>query len=743
VTFGHFQKRRGAIAQVARAALAAAVLLLLGATPGGVEGAAAAESAERLIVAPKPGAKLPARPKTIRIRAPRSVENFRARLNGRAIGKHFRAPRRGIRRLRVSPSHGLRYGRNRLAVAVDHAGGRTRARTIRFRVRLQRPLAAAGRDREIEVGDRVRLNGGGSRSHLARRAAKRSNRTDLEHRWKVVDVPKGARAGAVLSRRRSARPAFTAEVAGVYRIRLTAAAADGRTGTDLVEIELVSATPHLDAVASALRERNPDTEGKIWGLSADNSLPGTWLLQTPDCWSPTGCGDGPQPPSAKPITERMTQIVAGAQKSVTLSGLWPPPDGIIRQAIVDGLKQAVAAGRKPTVRVMLGTPPGPVSHFSESAFTTWFNELTAEVGGDVPIQAAAMATYPSFGVSTSWNHSKVLSVDGRKAIVGGMNYWSGDYMQVTDPANDVSITLDGPAAADATGFEDVIWGWICDNRGNSSYVSMRSSNFEGCAREAETLPPPDGGDVPVLTVGRLGNGIDVPGEAGRESPAIPKAKVQGSACNVFQRQVSDTNTNPEYEYRNPGETALRALIESAEQSVFLSQQDLLGCVGQVEAYFDERVLASLGEKIVAGIPVTIVIAAEGAKAGGDDYSNGWKLKDLATVLKQVVAAAAKPGANARKLVCDGVGLAGIRTLDAKTWPDGSPFANHAKVAWVDGAAFYVGSENLYPARLQELGMVVEDETAAETMKESYLDQLWERSRKGAMIDPAKSICGSF
>src|SRR5690606_6000002 len=156
--------------------------------------------------------------------------------------------------------------------------------------------------------------------------------------------------------------------------------------------------------------------------------------------------------------------------------------------------------------------------------------------------------------------------------------------------------------------------------------------------------------------------------------------------------------NREYEYRNPGENALRALIDSAEESVFISQQDMLGCIYDVEAYFDERVFAALGRKIVGGVPITIVVSDKGAKAGGADYSNGWKLSDVATVLKQVVAKLS-PKANARKLVCDNVALAGVRTIDSPTWPNGSPFANHAKLVWVDDAAFYVGSENLYPARL--------------------------------------------
>ncbi len=728
---------------MAVALAAAAALVLSGGLSGGIGEPAARAASGGPIVAPESGARLPARPLTIEVRQRPPAKLLAVRLNGVEVKRHLRGRKGSLRRLRVSPTHGLSHGRNSLTVKTLEMGGKKRAHTVRFTIGSQRPLAAAGKDRQIEAGDRLRLNGLRSVSHLEGRSRGSDRRDDdeLDHRWKVLSAPEGVRRRDVLEGERSARPLFASEIAGTYRIRLTVEARDGSTGSDVVVVRLVSTTPHIDAVAAALRERNPGTEGKVWGVSADNTLPSSWLLQTPSCWAATGCGVGPLPPSAVPITSRITSMLAGAKRSVELSGLWPPPDGQFRQAIVDGLKQAVEAGKKPTVRVILGTPP---TQFSDSQFKSWFDALVADVGGGLSVQAAAMSTYRQIvpPVATSWNHSKVLAVDGRSAIVGGMNYWANDYLQVTDPVNDVSITLDGSAAADAVAFEDVLWGWICSNRGSSTYVSLKTSNVDGCIKKASTIKGLADGEVPVLTLGRLGNGIDVPGEAGRKSPPIPTPPVEGSACTSFQRQVSDTNTNREYEYRNPGEGGLRALIGSAESSVFISQQDLLGCVYNVEAYFDDRVFAALGQKIVDDVPVTIVVSAEGAKAAGADYSNGWKLTDIATALKQVVAKL-KPKANARQLVCDGVGLAGVRTLDAGSWPNGSPFANHAKVVWVDGAAFYVGSENLYPARLQELGLLVEDEGAAKAMRGSYLDPLWERSREGALIDPERKVCGSF
>jgi phosphatidylserine/phosphatidylglycerophosphate/cardiolipin synthase-like enzyme len=225
--------------------------------------------------------------------------------------------------------------------------------------------------------------------------------------------------------------------------------------------------------------------------------------------------------------------------------------------------------------------------------------------------------------------------------------------------------------------------------------------------------------------------------------------VQGSACHGLQEQRSDTNTNPEYEYRNPGETGLRALIASARHSIFISQQDMLSCVYSVEALFDERVFAALGDKVAHGIPIKIVLSAEDARAGGDSYSNRGHflmapVRQTAETLTQVVAKLQNvPYDRARALVCTDVGLATIRNSVLPIWPNGSGYANHAKVVSVDDAAFYIGSQNLYPARLQELGLIVESHSASATLKHTYLDPLWGQSRGLAYIDPAHRVCGPF
>ncbi len=502
-----------------------------------------------------------------------------------------------------------------------------------------------------------------------------------------------------------------------------------------------SATPYLNRVAAALRHHAPGTEGKVWWISRGNKLPSGWLLQTPDCWGSLHCGQ--PPPGGVAFLERVTQMVAGAQRSVDFAGLFPPPEKLFRKAIVAGLRQAIQRGYRPTVRFLIGVFPG--RPFDRPG--PYVRDLSNDLGGVLPIEVAYMSTYRERQVAgvvaSSWDHSKILDVDGRSAIVGGMNWWTSDYLETAHPINDISMEVVGPAADDVSKFGDLLWGWTCAHRKNPLYVYYASHGISGCGAHLPTLPVIATGSVPILTVGRLGNGIEVPGEAGRQSPPIAATPVRGNKCTFLQRDYSQTNDDRAYEYRNPGEDALRALIGTAHRSIFISQQDLLSCrpkpIVATEAYFDERVFAALGAKVGAAVPIKIVLSGDHA----GEYANGYSLKDVAQVLTKVVERQRRISYNAaRVLVCRDVGLATVHNGPGATWPGGKGFGNHAKVVAVDDQAFYLGSENLYPARLQELGEIVESPAAAAELRFEYLDPMWRWSRAYALIDPGR-VCGRF
>ncbi len=196
-----------------------------------------------------------------------------------------------------------------------------------------------------------------------------------------------------------------------------------------------------------------------------------------------------------------------------------------------------------------------------------------------------------------------------------------------------------------------------------------------------------------MVVGHLGNGIGVPGAPHGQSPPIGGVPVSGNRCSVL---------------RSPSQRP-------------------------------ERILAGIPELVGA---LGVGLARRSPKANAD-YSNGYTLTDIAEVLKEVVRKEEHvSAATARLRLCQDVGLATIRERVASTWPGGMPSRNHAKLVAVDDRAFYIGSENLYPARLQELGLIVEDQKAAHELKTAYLDPLWRYSGPYGLIDPPHR-CRSF
>jgi phosphatidylserine/phosphatidylglycerophosphate/cardiolipin synthase-like enzyme len=504
-----------------------------------------------------------------------------------------------------------------------------------------------------------------------------------------------------------------------------------------------SATPpYLDFVARTLRDDSPGTEGKIWWVSNNSVLPPGWLLQTPNCWAELQCSQ--PPPGGAKILERMAHLISTARESVDFAELYqgplPPsggPKGKFLEAIVRGLRAGHTAhpGQEPVVRVMIGK--FPFGFYSADAFA---RNLKREVGSWLKVQSASMRTE-----LTSWNHAKVLDVDGRAAIVGGMNYWNSDYLQTANPTNDLSIEVEGRAATEVSRFDDVLWTWTCDHR-HGFHTDVTLLNLRHCVKVAKTEFTVPIGTVSMMVLGHLGNGIGVPGEPyGRQSLPIARPPLHGGSnlCSISGSDSSDTNNSRSYEYRNPGEPALRALIQRAQRSIFISQQDLLSCLpfkfAPTEAAFDERLVAILANKIVARVPITIVLSA-GPYPG---YSTGpWTLMDVAKVLQGAVQADEGASApQARTMVCQDVELATLRNGPRPTWTNGKPFSNHAKLVAVDDEAFYIGSQNLYPGRLQELGVIVENRAAASELNFAYLRPMWDWSKADALINPATNKCG--
>lgn len=505
------------------------------------------------------------------------------------------------------------------------------------------------------------------------------------------------------------------------------------------------ATAHLDAVERALREVSPGLEGTVWERTAGNRLdapagdPGGWLLQTPGCWGDASCS---QRVGTRRVLDKMRENISRATRTVDISTLAPFPDGGFQDAIVDGLKASVAAGNTPHVRVLAGAAP----LYNITALPSKYrDDLVARLGGaagSVTVEVASMTTAKT---AFSWNHSKLLVVDGQSVITGGINNWKGDYLDTAHPVTDVDLALSGPAAASAGAYLDTLWDWTCRNTGVFSAAWFASSNGAGCTPDLERrLNPaaaqvPAAGDLPVIAVGGLGVGIrgndPASGYRPDRAPAADDLK-----CGPIGLH-DNTNDDRDYATVNPEEAALRALIAGAGSRIDISQQDVTGTCPPMPRY-DVRLLDLLAGKLADGVKVRIVVSDPGNRGtvGSGGYSQIKSLNEISdTLAARLTARLGDPG-KAKATMCQNLQLAPFRASSAPTWADGHPYALHHKLVSVDGSAFFIGSKNLYPAWLQDFGYVVENRAAAGQLDQQLLAPQWQYSQAAATFDYSRGVC---
>ncbi|AYG84827.1 Phospholipase D [Streptomyces hundungensis] len=498
-------------------------------------------------------------------------------------------------------------------------------------------------------------------------------------------------------------------------------------------------TPHLDAIEQTLRQVSPGLEGRVWERSEGNTLDasvaggGDWLLQTPGCWGDATCADRP---GSRRLLAKMTENISRATGTVDISTLAPFPNGAFQDAVVTGLKASVAAGHHLKVRVLVGA--APLYHLNVLP-SKYRDDLVERLGKDAAGVTLNVASMTTSKTAFSWNHSKLLVVDGRSVITGGVNSWKDDYLETTHPVADVDLALSGPAAASAGKYLDELWSWTCRNKNNFASVWFASSDGAGCMPSMPRAAAPEtpGAGVPVIAVGGLGVGIQQSDPASAFRPTLPTAS--DTRCVVGLHD--NTNADRDYDTVNPEESALRALISSAGRHIEISQQDLNATCPPLPRY-DIRTYDALAAKLAAGVKVRIVVSdpANRGAVGSGGYSQIKSLSEISDVLRARLALLTGDQASARTALCSNLQLATFRGSANPTWADGHPYAQHHKLISVDGSAFSIGSKNLYPAWLQDFGYVVESPAAARQLDEQLLSPQWQYSRATATVDYERGVC---
>jgi len=383
------------------------------------------------------------------------------------------------------------------------------------------------------------------------------------------------------------------------------------------------------------------------------------------------------------LYDEVYQLVRGAKKQVDITTL-TKVDGQFLAALANAITYLNGVSSKNSgiqVRFLYGfsaTPPLLVLH-----------ELTKGLPlnpGQWNIRVSA-ALYDGLGSLEGFNHSKIIAVDGKRSIVGGINMWSDDYLGST-PVHDLWLKVEGDAAVSAHEYASGLWIIVCG-------VTP--------GREIGLGP---GGNECLAGIGAAGGG---PTKGSVRVIGIGRAPLYGS---------------------NASDVALYAMADAAQRSVLISQQSLVNPVLPALRVYDGSLLGSLYDAMVRGAGVDVVVS--NASPQPSTYSAGLSPEEIFADLwsrmedRSLVNPPPAGYSSFGELLCSKLRVAPLRRSTAGS--SGYSAANHAKFMMVDDELFYVGSQNLYPASIADFGYVVDDPAAAFSVKLDYWDQLWRYSQ---------------
>ncbi len=489
-------------------------------------------------------------------------------------------------------------------------------------------------------------------------------------------------------------------------------------------------------LVARLQKDFPHDQGPIWAETSI-SLNDDWLIQSPglwgiplsdipkgvdcdagdarcnasfkrlscesdgDCEGLTQCGEleasvakpGDAPAKlclypADHLVDRYYKVMVSAEHELDITSL-ALPTGQFREAIINAISFVSQKADVPSIRLLFSGAkpalPNPL-YSTDRALKEIVNDVAAR-GGDISRLQINLA-YMNPG-RLSWNHAKIVAADGDRVISGGHNLWSEAYLNA-QPVTDISMEYHGEAASAARDFANTLWTMP---HNSESYYPAAANKFEPFSMPSHTP-----GNKKAITVGRLGAFGD-----------------------------------------NPSEDALNGLIDLAQNSIYIDQQDLYNVLvtNLTRSYVED----SLIRAAVRGVHIKIVQSNKYPTPDGYGTTDGGRAyaSIFGKVRSAIAAARGVSDAKARTLACEAIEYAPFRFSDFSNWDAGllqRTIGTHAKLLIVDESAFYIGSHNLYPSNLQEFGVIVTDPEATSQLIASFWNNVWGQSLKAKYPCPS-------
>jgi len=303
----------------------------------------------------------------------------------------------------------------------------------------------------------------------------------------------------------------------------------------------------------------------------------------------------------------------------------------------------------------------------------------------------------------TWNHAKIIAVDGRYVHTGGLNMDETAYL-LEDPVFDSFVEVEGQVTNSGHHFANWQWNYIQNNAHHNILSAEYVSAFPpGVAAKYPpqftdiSEPQILEGVVPIISMGNQGGLLDT-------KPSV------GVFVALFDAATSSIKTTQM-------DLGPRKIERSKKPFPTLS--------------WPENYLNAFGRALMRGVKVEIILSNIGGRF--NQYSAGWSCNEIAskiiaTIPKQFPEVTDK--ALLREIVDGKLQIGFLRNQFGKTWQDGTELPLHAKFVSIDDICSYMGSDNLYVSNLAEWGLVFDDESVTQKFLEVLYEPMYKYSYTG-------------
>ena len=431
------------------------------------------------------------------------------------------------------------------------------------------------------------------------------------------------------------------------------------------------------------------------------------------------------------------------------------PDGKFLEALCDALQKLAirskskADERPIIVRIMLANYPAkPVD----------CNEVMKTLTENLPTDANLHLWVGAWRKSLSWNHAKLIAVDGNHLHTGGHNLWSEPYLS-GNPVHDLSVEMEGKVALDGHHFADQQWKFIKDKQRTfiGSIIDKlpdalplvkrtRVTVSEWPQKNAPIFPPQFSGENEKLVLHTLTPSI----HCRQNWSHYPQSQIEDLSKDVPIISIGRLGSMVTQD--RPSDAAILAMINSSRSIIRMVIQDLGPiCVpGSKKALpgltWPKEYLAAIGNAIYErGVDVELVLSNPKSMPGKHKdkdthpttpYGNGWDCVDVASEIIKAIQREhpSVDEAQLRLMINENLRICFVRHNKSSTYSDGNSIGLHAKHFIFDDIACYIGSQNLYDCDLAEWGVVIDDEDEVEKILEQYFTPMWRNSYTDEDVD---------